>query len=227
VRTIVCCLFFSHILLVAAEPVSAVVIGGSVLRNPPQFQLNSFLVGLGGSWQEAYPFQVVPGDAWLPERLDVPLYHYEGMAGSSAMFSIWSDVSGHPGSPLATFSVSDITTEQRVYCLAPSYVACPLQGDTTYWLVGWNAGAGQVNWNMDESIGDFNRAYRVNGGDWVAQSHLCNMSAFAVEGSSVPEPSGIILLGMGAIGLLAYAWQRRFVQSSGWGSATLAEKASP
>ena len=212
-RTTGCWVLFFLIFLRAAEPVSAEIIGGSVLRSPPQFQSNSFLVGLVGSWQEAYPFQIIPGNAWLPESLEIPLYHYEGMAGDSAMFSIWSDDSGKPGSQIATFPASNITTEQRIYSLTPSFVACPLQGDTTYWIVGSNTGVGQVNWNMDNNTGDFNRAYCVDGGDWVGQSHLGNISAFAIEGSAVPEPSSIALLGIGAISLLAYAWQRRSVQS--------------
>lgn len=196
------------ITLWAAQPVSADVIAGSTLRSPPQFQLNSFLVGLGGSWHEAYPFHVAPGNAWLPEHLEVPLYHYEGMPGDSARFSIWTDASGQPGSEIAAFPVSNITTEQTIYSLTPSHVACSLQGDATYWLVGVNAGAGQVNWNMDRCCGDFTRAYRVDGGNWVIQSGLANISAFAILGSPVPEPSGIALLGLGTISLLVYAWTK-------------------
>jgi hypothetical protein len=212
-RTTVCCGLFFLVFLLAAEPVSADIIGGSVLRSPPQFQPNSYLVGLVGSRQEAYPFHVIPGNDWLPDSLEVPLYHDAGFAGDSAEFSICSDVAGQPGSQLATFFISTITTEQRVYSITPSFVAGPLQGDTTYWLVGSNTAAGQVNWLMDASVGEFTRAYRVNGGDWVLQS-VGNISAFAVEGSAVPEPSSIALLGIGAIGLLAYAGQRRAKQSN-------------
>ena len=202
-------LFFSLAVLLVAETVSADVIAGSVLRCPPQFQLSSVLVGLGGTWHEAYPFQVIPGGGWTIDHLDVPLYHYENMAGDKAAFSICADVSGFPGAEIAAFSISNITTEQRVYSLAPSYVASPLQSNTNYWLVGWNAGVGQVNWNMDEQCGNYTRAYRTNGGGWVLQSGLGNMSAFAIEGSAVPEPFGMVLAGVGAIGLLAYAWKNR------------------
>ena len=214
-RTTVCCLAFSLAVLLAAEQVSAVTIGGSVLRSPPQYQLNSFLVGLGGTRQEAYPFQVISGGDWTIDALDVPLYHYDGMAGSSEAFSICADDSGHPGDVVATFSTSSITTTQRVYSLTPTSVTGTLEGGATYWIVGSNVGGGQVNWNMDESVGNFTRAYRVDSGDWTIQSGLSNISAFAIEGSAVgvsaPEPSSMVLLGIGAVGLLAYAWRRRAV----------------
>ena len=154
-RTTVGCGLFFLVFLLAAEPVSAEIIGGSVLRSPPQYQSNSFLVGLSGSKEEAYPFHVIPGNDWLLDDLEVPLYHFEGMAGDSAEFSICSDVSGQPGSQVATFVVSNITTEQRIYSITPSFVAGPLQGDTIYWLVGSNNAVGQVNWNMDTSTGAF------------------------------------------------------------------------
>jgi hypothetical protein len=203
------CFCMVAIFLFSAELASADVIAGSVLRSPPQFQQSSFLVGLGGTWHEAYPFQVIPGDGWTIDRLLVPLYHYENMAGNKAKFSICSDVSGHPGAEIAAFSISNITIEQRVYSLAPTYSTGLLEGDATYWIVGWNAGGGQVNWNMDAQCGSYTRAYCTGGGDWVRQSGLCNMSSFAIEGTAVPEPSGMILAGAGVAGLLAYGWKKR------------------
>jgi hypothetical protein len=199
-------------LLVFPATVSAastsVVIGGSGLVSPPPFWRDSFLVGLVGTRQEAYPFHVIPGDGWLPESLEVPLYHYSGMAGSSATFSIWSDDSGHPGTQLATFPVSNITTEQRILSITPSYVSGPLLGNGDYWLVGVNSGVGQVNWNMLANTGDFTRAFRSDNGNWQIQNHLANMSAFAIKGSAVPEPSTIALLLTATIGGLLW-WRRR------------------
>jgi hypothetical protein len=212
-RTTVCCVLFFLIASCAAQPVSADVIAGSVLRSPLQFQSNSFF-GISTRCEEAFPFRVIAGNRWLPDRLEVPLYHYEDMPGSSALFAICTDISGRPGSPIATFPVSSITTIARIYSATPSYVACPLQGDATYWLVGTTA-AGQVNWNLEsDCFEDATRAYRDHGGDWVVQSDLGNVSAFAIYGSAVPEPSGIVLLGIGVISVLANAWRRRFVQGN-------------
>lgn len=206
-RTTVCCVLFFLIALCAAQPVSAEVIAGSVLRSPPQFQSNSFY-GISTTFQEAFPFHVIAGSDWLPKRLEVPLYHYEDMPGNSALFAIYTDSSGQPGSPIATFPVSDITAIASIYSATPSYVACPLQSDATYWLVGTTA-VGQVNWNLEwDCFENATRAYRDHGGDWVVQSDRDNVSAFAIYGSAVPEPSGIVLLGIGAIGASAYAWRK-------------------
>jgi len=208
-KTTVCCAFFLLTSFCAGGADSAVTIGGSVLRSPPQYQSNSFFA-FTPTFDEAFPFRAIPGDGWTIESLRVPLYHYQGMAGDRAAFSILSDDAGTPGSTVATFSVSGITTESHIYSIAPSFVAGPLQGDTTYWLVGSNPTWGQVNWNLEwDTFYDAERAYRVDGGDWVVQSGLANVSAFAIEGSAVPEPSSIVLLGIGGIGLLAYAWRKR------------------
>jgi hypothetical protein len=212
-RTTVGCGLFFLVFLLAAEPVSADIIGGSVLRSPPQYQSNSYY-GISENVTEAFPFQVIAGGQWLPDCLDVPLSYYPGDPGYAAVFWIYSDVSGQPGSRLATFPITGITTEESIYSVAPSYVAGPLQGGATYWLVG-SSPAGQVDWNLERDVfSDARWARRVDGGDWVIQS-VGNVSAFAIEGSAVPEPSGIVLLGVGAVSLLAYARQRRARQRNG------------
>jgi hypothetical protein len=212
-KTTFCSLLISFFFLPAVLPADSVVmVGGSGPSYPPQFWENSFLAGLAGSWQEAHPFHAAPGGAWLPVELEIPLYHYDGMAGDRATFSIWTDDSGKPGSSIATFPVSNITTQQHVISVAPSFVSSPLQGGADYWIVGVNPGRGQVNWNMYAGTGNFTRAYRENGGSWVVQKHLANQSAFALLGSPVPEPSGLFLLGVGAAGLAVYLLPGRLRQ---------------
>ena len=205
-RTPVCCLAFLLAILGAAAPLSADIIGGSVLRSPPQFMQNSYY-GISASLADAFPFRAVAGTAWLPETLQVPLYDPLNGQNDNALFSIYSDASGQPGSPLVTFAVPHVGNMPAVYSVSPSMVTSPLQGGATYWFVGTMT-SGMAAWNLDEFVGGgFTRAYSVSGGGWVVQS-VGNISAYAILGSPVPEPSSIVLLGIGGVSLLAYTWRR-------------------
>ena len=109
--------FFSAIIVMvlAASPTLAtqVVIGGSSLESPPPFWDNSFW-GMIASIQRAFPFTVIPGGPYYAEELQVVAYHYEGMAGSLANFSINLDDNGQPGQAVGTFETAGITTTSQV-----------------------------------------------------------------------------------------------------------------
>jgi hypothetical protein len=189
------------VFVVQAAPGSAAVIAGSSLASPPPFWTDSFW-GLTPTIEQAFPFEVIPGGPYLAEALEVAVHHYEGLAGDTAEFSIHLDEAGLPGTQIATFPLSGISTTQQVLTATPLEVPV-LNPGTAYWLVG-STSQGQVNWNLADSV--FGpAAYRVAGDDWVVLANT-NVSAFAILGSPVPEPSSAILMG----GVLVFsAWRGR------------------
>ncbi len=113
--------------LVIADPV---VIAGSSGVSPPPFWENSFW-GMTSSIERAFPFTVPSDGPYIVEELEVAAYHYEGMAGSTAYFSINIDNNGEPGDVLAIVELSDITTSQQVLCTAFTE-ELTLNSDTAY-----------------------------------------------------------------------------------------------
>jgi len=108
------------------------------------------------------------------------------------------DDAGRPGAPIATFEMTGIPTTPQVVS-AEVIEETVLYSDTPYWLVGQTP-QGQVNWNLADNV--FGTvAYRVDQGDWVILSGRRNFSAFAILGSQVPEPSTLLLLGLGGLAL--------------------------
>jgi len=170
------------------------VIAGSSGESPPLFWDNSFW-GMTASIERAFSFTVISGGPYYAEELQVAAYHYEGMAGSLANFYINLDDNGQPGQVEGTFEMTGITTTPQVVSTQVTEQTV-LYSDTLYWLVGQTP-QGQVNWNFADNIFG-TAAYRENEGDWVILSNT-NVSAFAILGSPVPEPSTLFLLGLGAL----------------------------
>lgn len=177
--------------LVFAGPI---VIAGSSGESPPPFWENSFW-GMTESIEMAFPFMFSAGEPYFVEELEVAAYHYDGMAGSVANFSINLDDNGHPAQAVAIFEMTGITTTQKVVSTLVTQEVI-LYSDVLYWLVGGTP-HGQVNWNLAAGIFG-TAAKRVEEGDWVILSNS-NVSAFAILGSPVPEPATLLLLGLGGL----------------------------
>jgi len=91
---------------------NTLVIAGSSGISPPPFWEDCFW-GMTSSIERAFPFTVASGGPYIVEELEVAAYHYEGMAGSTAYFSINNDNNGEPGDVLATIEMTGITTTQQ------------------------------------------------------------------------------------------------------------------
>jgi len=182
------------VLLVSTAQATTVVIGGSSLESPPPFWDNSYW-GMPSNIQRAFEFTVIPGGPWYAEEIQVAAFYYEFDAAPLANFSINLDDNGQPGQAIGIFDSTSITTTPQVVSSQISQETVLYPG-TTYWLVGQTP-QGQVNWNLADNV--FGTvAYRVDQDDWVILSNS-NVSAFAVLGSQVPEPSTLLLLVLGAV----------------------------
>ena len=188
------------VVLLAFDAVDAapVVIGGSPVA-PPPFWPTSFW-GVTPHIDRAFPFTVPAGGPFLVEQAQVALYHYANLAGDRATFTINTDSGGVPGTSLATFEVTGISTTAQVMT-APPQESVALESGFTYWFVG-RTPYGQVNWNLgDNAFGT--AAYRVDSSDWTILLNT-NVSAFAILGSPVPEPATLSLFALGGLAVLRY-----------------------
>lgn len=192
-RDIIFCLFLT-MLVILPNTEASVVIGGSSLESPPPFWDTSFW-GMTSSIERAFPFTTISGSSFYAEELQIAAYHYEGLAGSQASFSIRLDDSGLPGQSIGTFQTNSITTNPQVLTLVTTDEII-LSSDTAYWLVGQTP-QGQVNWNLADNV--FGTvAYRAGQDPWTVLSYS-NFSAFAILGTEIPEPATLSLLALGAM----------------------------
>jgi len=182
--------------VVLAGPVDSgqVVVAGSSLEARPPFWEDSFW-GIVQSIDRAFPFDVQPFGPYLVTELQVPAYHYVGLGGSSAEFTIHFDDAGFPGAEIARFDIVGISTSQVVLTSLLSEPVL-LESNARYWIIG-STFSGQVNWNLGDSVfGE--AAFRVDDGEWQFLANS-NVSGFALLGTPVPEPTTLVLLAAGAV----------------------------
>ncbi len=187
----------------AVTRASGAVIAGSTPASPPVYMPTSFW-GFTPAIDRAFQFTLFGSAPCYAEQLQVVVYHYDGLAGDTAAFSIRADNYGIPGSLLCRFNITNIPLAADVLT-SPGDSTPLLQPNTPYWLVGATP-QGQVNWNLDTTARGTS-AYSVFGGDWNVLTDT-QLSAYAILGTAVPEPVTFLLLA-GTLASVARATRRQ------------------
>jgi len=127
------------------------------------------------------------------------------------LVQIFGNNAGTPGSPLATFSPSGSVSAKTLYTFTGSFAA---QKNTSYWVVLSNtnsASQASFEWYSNDTftqptgtpasgITYLGTKESDNGGNWNSTLPFLSIG---INGTAVPEPSALALLGLGAVGLVA------------------------
>ncbi|MGA2068389.1 MAG: PEP-CTERM sorting domain-containing protein [Thermoguttaceae bacterium] len=164
----------------------------------------------------------VPACAFTPattvsfEEMDLAVGYDVGHGGmeNSIVVQLRADNSGAPGSVLEAFTFTNLPVFGSVSSgnlrVGDSVLHPELVAGTQYWVTVLPGAAGASDaWNLSSPTVDGLLTGSSNGGSTWGAAIDGQQAGFRIDGSAVPEPSTLALLGVGALGLAVYAWRKR------------------
>lgn len=159
-------------------------------------------IGTDNDWQVGAGFVMSAGGDHLLNSVTASIRH---IAGSNMVtLSVYDTIDGVPGSLLETSSATDLPPHDGTD--APPTVfdfsgTTALMDGATYWVIASTDGPGGSwlawNWNPDHTLGLHGQ--RQGDGPW--QVFNFEQSVMRVQGSLIPAPGVLAMLGVGMIGL--------------------------
>jgi len=162
----------------------------------------------GNEYDPAVPFTpgVIPEGGYFLDSVIIALDHIQG--SNQVDVIVTDDNGGLPGTILDQTTITAPTDPAVV--TATFAGTTPLTSGQQYWV--WLSGHDDewTAWYYNNTSDSGLRALAVNlstGGSWTSDTNT--RTVFRVEGTPVPEPGAVVLLVLGAVGLVLYRRKRK------------------